>query len=208
MATFALIPFLHIIGYPGIFLIIFAESGLFFGFFLPGASLLFTAGVLASKGVFNPWILIPLVTVAAILGDNVGYWFGAKIGIKLFERPNSRFFKQEHLRAAHEFYEKHGKEAVILARFIPIVRTFAPIIAGVASMNYRQFVLYNIAGAILWATGVTSLGYFLGAKFPFVQNYITPIILVIILVTTVPIFIEAWKSIRKKQAGTKPTPTV
>jgi membrane-associated protein len=208
VATFALIPFLHIIGYPGIFLIIFAESGLFFGFFLPGASLLFTAGVLASKGVFNPWILIPLVTVAAILGDNVGYWFGAKIGIKLFERPNSRFFKQEHLRAAHEFYEKHGKEAVILARFIPIVRTFAPIIAGVASMNYRQFVLYNIAGAILWATGVTSLGYFLGAKFPFVQNYITPIILVIILVTTVPIFIEAWKSIRKKQAGTKPTPTV
>lgn len=197
MLSLALIPFLHIIGYPGIFLIIFLESGVFFGFFLPGASLLFTAGLLASKGVFNPWILIPLVTVAAILGDNAGYWFGAKVGIKLFERPDSRFFNKAHLRAAHDFYEKHGARAVILARFIPIVRTFAPIAAGVAEMNYRLFVLCNIAGAFLWATCVTSLGYFLGERFPIIQDYMTPIVLAIVFLTMVPVFQEIWKA-RKK----------
>lgn len=196
MLSLAIIPMLTVIGYPGIFLVVFLESGVFFGFFLPGASLLFTAGLLASKGLFDPWILIPLVTLAAILGDNVGYWFGAKIGIKLFTRPNSRIFRQEHLRNAQHFYERHGAKAIILARFIPIVRTFAPIVAGIARMNYRLFVLCNIFGAFLWATCVTALGYFLGSRFPVIQHYITPIVILIVVLTMIPIVREAWKASR------------
>jgi membrane-associated protein len=192
-----LATFIQLIGYPGVFAVIFAESGLIIGFFLPGASLLFTAGLLASIGIFNPWILIPLVTIAAILGDNVGYWFGAKIGIKLFTRPDSRFFHQEHLRRAQHFYEEHGWYAIILARFIPIIRTFAPIVAGIASMNYRLFIICNVVGAFLWASGGTSLAYFLGAQFPQVEEYLTPIILGIIFVTTIPLMWQTWKSSRK-----------
>jgi membrane protein YqaA with SNARE-associated domain len=127
---------LQLVGYPGVFAIIFAESGIIIGFFLPGGSLLFTAGLLASTGLFNPWILIPLVTIAAILGDNVGYWFGNKVGIKLFTRPDSKLFHQSHLRAAQHFYEKHGAKAIFLARFVPIIRTFAPIVAGIASIQH------------------------------------------------------------------------
>jgi membrane-associated protein len=196
MLSLAIIPLLKLIGYPGIFLIVFAESGVFFGFFLPGASLLFTAGLLASKGLFNPWILIPLVTLAAILGDNAGYWFGAKIGIKLFTRPNSKLFHQDHVRAAQHFYERHGAKAVILARFLPIVRTFAPIVAGVARMNYRLFLLCNIFGAFLWATCVTALGYFLGSRFPVIQHYITPIVILIVILTMVPVVNELFKANR------------
>jgi membrane-associated protein len=132
------------------------------------------------------------------LGDNVGYWFGAKVGIKLFERPNSKFFNKAHLRTAHEFHEKHGARAVILARFVPIVRTFAPIAAGIAGMNYKLFVLCNIVGAFLWATGVTSLGYFLGERFPIIQDYMTPIVLMIVFVTMIPVFREVWKAQKSK----------
>lgn len=199
MLSLAIIPMLAVIGYPGIFLIIFAESGVFFGFFLPGASLLFAAGLLAAKGVFNPWILIPLVTIAAILGDNAGYWFGAKVGIKLFTRPDSKFFRQEHLSQAQHFYERHGAKAVILARFLPIVRTFAPIAAGIANMNYRLFLICNIVGAFLWATCITALGFFLGSRFPVIQHYITPIVLLIVVLTLIPIGIEAWRAHRNKE---------
>jgi len=186
------------VGYPGMFAIIFAESGLFFGFFLPGASLLFTAGLLASQGLFSPWILIPLVTVAAIAGDNTGYWFGAKVGIKLFTRPDSRFFKKEHVARAQHFYEKHGAKAIIMARFIPIVRTFAPIVAGIARMHYRTFLVCNIIGALLWATGVTTLGYVLGDQFPAIEGYITPIIFGIIFVSVLPIL---WESLKQYRAS-------
>ncbi len=192
-----LATFIQLIGYPGMFAIIFAESGIIVGFFLPGASLLFTAGLLASVGVFNPWILIPLVTIAAILGDNVGYWFGAKIGIKLFVRPNSRFFRQEHVRRAQHFYERHGWYAIILARFIPIIRTFAPIVAGIGSMNYKLFVLCNVVGALVWASGITSLAYYLGERFPLIEHYLTPIILGIIAITTIPLMWQTWKSARR-----------
>lgn len=192
--TALLLPFIQYVGYPGIFLIIFAESGTVVGFFLPGASLLFTTGLLASKGVFDPWILIPLVTVAAILGDNVGYWFGNKIGIKLFQRPDSRFFRHEHLVQTQEFYEKHGAKAIILARFVPIVRTFAPIVAGIASMRYRTFMICNLIGAFAWATGVTSAGYFLGIRFPIIQEYMTLAIFVIVLLTMIPLIRDAWKA--------------
>jgi membrane-associated protein len=188
-----------LIGYPGVFGIIFAESGLLIGFFLPGASLLFTAGLLASQGLFNPWILIPGVTIAAILGDNIGYWFGKKVGYKLFLRENSRWFKHEHLQRAELFYEKYGSRTIFFARFVPIIRTFAPIVAGVARMHYPTFLMYNVLGALCWATGVTSLAYFLGSHVPFVADYITPIILGIIIVTSIPLAIEAIKARRNKE---------
>jgi membrane-associated protein len=187
---------LQAVGYPGIFAIIFAESGLIFAFFLPGATLLFTAGLLAAAGVFNPWILIPLVTLAAILGDNVGYWFGNKIGIKLFTKPDSRFFRQEHLRRTQHFYEKHGAKAVFLARFVPIIRTFTPVVAGIASMHYRTFVTYNILGALAWATGVTTLAYVLGSRFPFIADYIELVLIGIVLITVSPIVWETYKAWR------------
>jgi membrane-associated protein len=178
------------IGYPGLFAIVYLESGVFFGFFLPGASMLFTAGLLATKGLFNVWVLIPLVTLAAILGDSTGYWFGRRVGVALFFRKDSRFFRHEHLEAAKDFYDKHGVLAVVLARFIPIVRTFAPIIAGIVQMRYRIFLFYNVLGALLWAAGVTFLGYYLGERVPFISQYLTPIVLIIIIVTCVPI---VWK---------------
>src|SRR3990167_6091883 len=144
MPDFNLPSLIQYVGYPGLFTAVFLESGVFFGFFLPGASMLFTAGLLASQGIFNIWILIPLVTIAAILGDNVGYWFGNKVGIRLFERPDSRFFKREHLARAKEFYDKYGARTVVIGRFIPILRTFVPIVAGMVGMNYRKFIFFNI----------------------------------------------------------------
>ncbi len=190
----ALIPLVKAIGYPGITAIVFLESGIPIGFFLPGASMLFTAGLLSSQGFFSPWILIPLVTIAAILGDNAGYWFGKKVGVRLFLRPDSRWLRHEHLEMAKEFYDKHGVRTVVLARFVPIVRTFVPIIAGIVEMRYRSFVLNNIIGAFLWAAGTTFLGYYLGAKVPFVSHYLTPIILVIVVASMIPL---AWE-FRKK----------
>ncbi len=197
MSHLALISLVKLIGYPGLFAIVFLESGVFFGFFLPGASLLFTAGLLASKGFFSVWVLIPLVTLAAILGDNAGYWFGNKVGIRLFLRPNSRFFRHEHLERAKDFYDKHGVQAIMLAPFIPIVRTFAPIVAGIVSMRYRTFFTYNVVGALLWAAGVTFLGFYLGEKVPFVSRYLTPIILLIIILTFIPLLHEGWKNSRR-----------
>ena len=193
MPELSLPALVQFFGYPGLFTAVFLESGVFFGFFLPGASMLFTAGLLSSQGIFNIWILIPLVTVAAILGDNAGYWFGAKVGIKLFERKDSRFFRQEHLVRAKTFYDRHGFLAIVLARFIPVIRTFAPIVAGIVHMRYRTFVAYNIAGALLWASGVTFLGFYLGEKVPGIDTYITPIIGGIIIVTCIPLVREYFR---------------
>lgn len=201
MPPLELIPLVKFLGYPGIFTVVFLESGVFFGFFLPGASMLFTAGLLSSQGFFNPWILIPLVALAAILGDNVGYWFGNKVGAPLLER-NTRFFKHQHLEQAREFYERHGVLAIVLARFIPIVRTFAPIVAGMAGMRYRLFVMYNIIGALVWGAGVTFLGFYLGEKVPFVSHYLTPIVLAIVVVTLIPMAWHAYRSLPKKNENT------
>jgi membrane-associated protein len=198
MLPFDLLPLIEFVGYPGVTLIIFLESGTIIGFWLPGASLLFTSGLLASQGFFNPWILIPLVTIAAVLGDNVGYWFGAKIGIKLFLRPDSRFFHKGHLAKTQHFYEKHGSKTILLARFIPIVRTFAPIVAGIAHMHYPTFVTYNILGALLWATGITTLGFALGSRFPLVGEYIEFVIAAIICITLIPLAWEFWKAHRDR----------
>lgn len=183
----------QLVGYPGVAGMIFLESGVPFGFFLPGASMLFTAGLLAGQGFFNPWILVPLVAFAAIAGDSVGYWFGARYGVRLFLRPDSRFFKHEHLERAKAFYDAYGKQAVLFARFVPVVRTFVPIVAGVVGMQYRSFITYNILGGLAWAAGVTLLGVFLG-NVPFVEKYFTAIILGIIVVTCIPVAREYWKA--------------
>lgn len=177
-------------GYIGIASVVFAESGLFFGFFLPGDSLLMVAGILASEGVFNFPILVSIIVIAAVLGDNVGYWFGKYIGKKLFKKEDTFFFKQKHLIAASDFYEKYGAKAIVLARFVPIIRTFVPIVAGVASMNYTKFIRYNVIGGILWGAGVTGFGYVLGTKIPNIDTYLPPLILLIIVISFLPILWE------------------
>lgn len=175
----------------GLLLIVFAESGLLIGFFLPGDSLLFTAGLLITAGTldFPLWGAVALICVAAILGDQAGYMFGKKVGPSLFTRPDSRLFKQENVAKAHEFFEKYGPKSLVLARFVPIVRTFTPIIAGVSGMKYRSFVTFNIIGGVLWGAGVTLLGSWLG-NIDFVKKHIEPILLLIVLISVVPIIIE------------------
>lgn len=187
------------IGYLGIFFIIFAESGLFFGFFLPGDTLLFTAGLLASQGYFDITLLVLSVTLAAVLGDQVGYLFGTKIGPKIFTRDDSFFFKKRYIADTENFYKKHGKKAIVLARFIPVVRTFIPILAGVGKMHYATFVSYNIIGALIWATGITLLGYFLGQQIPNIDNYLIPILLLIVFISMLPtIFSFIYQKIKTK----------
>jgi membrane-associated protein len=187
---FALISLVREIGYPGLFLVVFLESGVFFGFFLPGSSMLFTAGLLATRGFFNPLYLIALLWLAAVLGDSAGYWFGNTVGVRLFLRPGSTWFRRDYLEKAKNFYDRHGVRTVVFARFIPIIRTFVPIIAGVVNMRYRLFLAYNILGGFVWAAGLTFLGYYLGEKVPLVQTYLTPIIIVIIIVTCIPLLWE------------------
>lgn len=180
--------------------IVFAESGLFFGFFLPGDSLLLTAGLLAYKGVFNIWILVPVVVVAAILGDNVGYWFGNKVGPPIFSRPESRFFKPQNLKKAKEFYDKYGPITIVLARFMPFIRTFAPIVAGAVTMTYKTFFFYNVLGALLWGAGVTLAGYLLGALFPpeVLDRYFLLVVAVVILVSAMPTGLHLWQENKHK----------
>ena len=190
MHHFALISLVREVGYPGLFAVVFLESGVFFGFFLPGSSMLFTAGLLATRGVFNPLTLIALLWLAAVLGDSAGYWFGNVVGVRLFLRPDSTFFRHDYLERAKDFYDRHGVRTVVFARFIPIIRTFVPIVAGVVNMRYRLFLAYNILGGFIWAAGLTFLGYYLGEKVPFVQTYLTPIIVVIIIITCIPLLWE------------------
>lgn len=170
----------------GVTLIIFAESGLFFGFFLPGDSLLFTAGLLAAQGFINYPLLLLLCFVAAILGDNVGYWFGYKVGPRIFAREDSWLFKKHYLLEAQKFYEKHGSKTIVLARFVPFVRTFAPIVAGAAQMHYRTFTVYNLIGGLLWSTGLASLGFFLG-NLPWVNHNYELVIILIVIASLLPV---------------------
>ncbi|HVL32265.1 MAG TPA: VTT domain-containing protein [Actinomycetota bacterium] len=183
-------------GIIGIGLTVFAESGLLVGFFLPGDSLLFTAGILAAAGKLNIAILVPVVFVAAVVGDQVGYAFGARAGSALYKRPDSRFFKREHLEKAHAFYERRGASTIVLARFIPFVRTFAPIVAGAARMRYRTFVTFNVIGGLIWAVGVTMAGYGLGRVIPDIDKFLLPIIGVIVLASIAPM-IREWLKHRK-----------
>ena len=171
------------LGYIGITAIIFAESGLLIGFFLPGDSLLFTAGFLASQHIFDIKILTILSFIAAVLGDSVGYLFGQKVGKKLFQRKDSLIFHKDHLIKARQFYEKHGKKTIVLARFLPIIRTFAPIVAGMGDMKYSVFIVFNIVGGMIWAVGLTLAGYFLGNLIPDVDTYLFPIVIGIIMLS-------------------------
>jgi membrane-associated protein len=179
-------------GLLGILAIVFAESGLLIGFFLPGDSLLFTAGLLVAGGTYLHlplWLLCLLAAAAAVAGDQAGYAFGRRFGPGLFRRPDSRLFKQENLARAHAFFYKYGARSLILARFVPIVRTFTPIVAGAVRMHYRTFVLYNVIGGALWAAGVTTLGYFLG-QVAFVRDHVELILIGIVAVSVVPIAVE------------------
>ena len=181
------------LGLLGVVFVIFAESGLFFGFFLPGDSLLFTAGILSSQGIVSIWLLLILCSIAAVVGDNVGYAFGKKTGSLLFKKDDSFFFKKKHVETAKIFYEKNGKKTIILARFIPIVRTFAPIIAGVANMDYKTFFRYNLIGGFIWTWGIILAGYSLGKVIPNVDKYLLPIILLIIVISFIPAVVEFLK---------------
>lgn len=186
------------VGLVGIILIVFAETGLFFGFFFPGDSLLFTAGIFASQGFFNLEVLLIGCVITAVLGDSVGYWSGKKYGRKLFERDSGFFFKKQRLYDAEAFYEKHGKLTIIIARFVPIIRTFAPIVAGIGKMHYGTFISYNVFGGVIWASGMILLGYFLGNLIPNPDKYILPIAGLIILISVVPILIKAFKVYKKR----------
>jgi membrane-associated protein len=193
------------LGLLGIFAIVFAESGLLIGFFLPGDSLLFTAGFLASgpssvdEALHLPlgWLLVGCV-VAAIAGDQVGYLFGRRVGPTLFKRPDSRLFKQENVEKAHDFFEKYGAKTIVLARFVPIVRTFAPVVAGVSQMKYRTFVMFNVIGGCMWALGVTLLGYFLG-QVDFIEENLEVAILTIVAISILPVAREIWMARREKK---------
>ena len=178
------------LGLVGVFAIVFAESGLFFGFFLPGDSLLFTAGILASQGHFNVVLLWLGCMLCAILGDSVGYAFGKKVGPKIFYREDSFFFHKKHIERTRAFYEKYGKKTIVLARFVPIVRTFAPILAGVGQMEYRTFLSYNIIGGVLWSTLLIFLGYGLGSAIPSIDRYLLPMVLAIIVISFLPLLRE------------------
>ena len=184
-------------GYTGIVAIVFAECGLFFGFFLPGDSLLFTAGFLASQGKLDIMLLIILAIAAAILGESVGYIFGRRVGPMLFNKKQSRFWNPAHVTRAHTFFLHHGNKAVFLARFMPIIRTFVPIIAGVARMPSHRFTIYNIIGGTAWIVSMTLFGFMLGTRVKNADHYLYPIILVIILISFLPALYE-WRKAKTK----------
>jgi membrane-associated protein len=192
----------------GVLLVVFAESGLLIGFFLPGDSLLFTTGLLVASGTLHQPLAVvaALIAVAAVAGEQTGYWFGRKVGPSIFSRPESRLFKMENIEKAHAFFDRHGPKAIVMACFVPIVRTFTPIVAGVSRMNYRTFATFNIIGGTLWGAGVTLLGYWLG-QIAFVRDNIEAILVLVVLVSVVPVGIEFLRSRRKAAAqGPQPGP--
>ena len=196
-------------GYVGLTTIVFVETGLLIGFFLPGDSLLVTTGLLASQPDFglNVYYLGILLSIAAIAGDQVGYYIGRTTGPRIFTREDSRFFNKKHLYRAHEFYEKHGGKTIVLARFMPIIRTFAPVVAGVADMRYRDFVFYNVFGGLLWVWTMLFTGYFLGRWVPGIDRHIEKVILVVIFLSILPGIIHWWKERRRAPVPAGPTPT-
>jgi membrane-associated protein len=188
------------VSYLILFAIIFSETGLLVGFFLPGDSLLFTAGLLASQDVFHVGLLIALLSVAAVAGDAANYYLGSQMTQRVFERGHLRFVKHSHLIAAKEFYERHGGKAIILARFVPLVRTFTPFVAGVARMSYRQFVVYNVAGGIGWVTSMTLCGYYLG-RIPWIRDNFELTVIAIVAISLVPIMLASFRHWRARRAA-------
>ncbi len=190
-------------GMAGLILVVFAETGLMVGFFLPGDSLLVTAGLFAAKGDLSiVWLNVALAA-AAIVGDATGYWIGRRAGQALYSRPNSFFFRREHLVKTHEFYERHGGKTIVIARFMPIVRTFAPVVAGAASMTYRRFAAYNVAGGIAWVVSMTLTGYFLGRVVPDIEKNIHIVVAVVIFLSLLPGLIAY---LRERRTSPQPTP--
>ena len=181
-----LVELIKAFGYLGVFIIVFMESGMMLGFFFPGDSLLFTAGFLASQGFLDIKILIAGCFIAAVAGDSIGYYLGQKFGRKLFNKESSIWFHKAHLIRAQNFYEKHGGKTIILARFIPVIRAFAPVVAGIGLMRYKKFVIYNLVGGVLWAITIPLLGYYLGSVIPDVDKYLLPVIGLIIVASVLP----------------------
>jgi membrane-associated protein len=196
---------IRLTGFIGLVIIVFAETGLLIGFFLPGDSLLVTAGLFAARGDFNVYELIVVLTIAAIAGDATGYWIGRRTGKALYSRPDSFLFRREHLRITHEFYERHGGKTIIFARFIPIVRTFAPVVAGAVEMRYRDFAIYNVAGGALWVVSTVLGGYLLGRAVPNIESNIHLVVAVVIFLSLLPPLIS-WLRNRKKAGAAPPVP--
>lgn len=199
-------------GYAVLIFVVFAETGLAAGFFLPGDSLLVVAGLFAAKGDLNVFVLLSTLFVAAVVGDAVGYFSGARLGPRLFTRQKSLLFRPSHLQKAHAFYEKYGGKTIIIARFVPIVRTFAPIVAGAAQMSYRQFAIYNIVGGFLWVFSMVLTGYFLGSVIPNLDQHIEKVVIIVVALSLLPPVIEFLKARREKKraaaAGAAPEPRV
>lgn len=187
-------------GYVLLVAIVFTETGLLVGFFLPGDSLLITAGLVAAAGGLNIWWLNALLAVAAIAGDNVGYAIGARIGPRLFTREKSLLFNPAHVRRTREFYARHGAKTIVIARFVPIIRTFAPVVAGVGQMAYRRFVVYNIAGGIGWVASLTWAGYLLGQAIPNIADHIHVVVIIVVILSVIPIVLEIVKERRRRSA--------
>lgn len=196
--------FIKAVGILGIFVIVYAESGLLIGILFPGDSLLFTAGFMASQDLLSFPLLVIVCVIAAIAGDATGYWAGRRFGRRLFQRADSRFFKQHHLHKAEAFYDKHGGRAIVLARFIPGVRTLCPILAGTTAMDYRRFTTFNVAGGVLWAVGLTTGGNLLGSSIPDPDKYLLPVIALIILVSLAPAALHLLMERRQRVAVEAP----
>lgn len=189
---------LQLFGYAGLAVIVFAESGSLVGFFLPGDTLLITAGIFASQGHINIILTLLVVIVAAIIGDSMGYFIGSKVGPKLFTRPDSRFFSRHNLHEAHSFFEKFGAQSIIFARFVPVVRTFVPTIAGTSQLSYKKFLTYNVIGGTLWGLVVTLLGYTLGRVIPNMDHYILPVVILVSIVSFIPAILHLRKHRQSK----------
>jgi membrane-associated protein len=181
-------------GYVVLVAIVFTETGLLIGFFLPGDSLLITAGLVAAAGGLDIWLLNGLLIVAAIVGDSVGYAIGYRTGPRIFRKEESRWFSRKHLLRTREFYERHGGKTIVLARFIPIIRTFAPVVAGVGQMEYRNFLFYNVFGGLGWVVSMTWAGYLLGHTIPNIDRHIHVVVAVVIVLSLVPIGVEWWRA--------------
>jgi len=185
-------------GYGVLFAIVFAETGLLVGFFLPGDSLLITAGLLAANGTLNIWWLNGLLIVAAVVGDSVGYAIGRRLGPRLFTRQKSLLFNPAHVERTRRFYEKYGAKTIVIARFVPIVRTFAPVLAGVGGMEYRRFIFYNVAGGVGWVVSMTWVGYLLRQSIPNVGSYIHIVVPIVIVLSCIPIAVELLRERRRR----------
>src|SRR5712672_2116117 len=183
----------------GLAAIIFSETGLLVGVFLPGDSLLVTAGLLAARGYLNVYALAPLLTVAAICGNSVGYFIGRTTGPRIFNRENSLFFNKKHAIRAHEFYEKHGRKTIVLAQFMPVIRTFAPVVAGVGGMKFRVFITFNVIGAITWIWSMLGIGYFLGSYIPGIDKHIEIVVIIVVFISILPGLIGGYRAKRARR---------